>query len=200
MTSIARNVLPIELEENAALIVIDVQKGHDDPRFGRRNNPDAEQRIAALLDMWRRTGRPVVHVQHSSRNEHSAFHASSPGFALKEEVLPHPGETLLVKSESSAFMGTSLEQLLKGRGIETLVLVGLTTPHCVSTTARMAGNMGFRTYVVADATAANDGTADWSWAAHRPEGVDADTVHAISLATLHGEFVTVIQSGDIASS
>lgn len=188
----------VELGSDAGLVVIDVQKGHDDARFGRRNNPDAERRIVSLLETWRRRGWPVFHVQHSSKHRQSAFHASAPGFALKDEVLPAPGESLIVKSESSAFMGTDLEQQLRSRGCGTLVLVGLTTPHCVSTTARMAGNMGFRTYVVADATAANDGTVDWSWAHSSRENIDAELVHAISLATLHGEFVTVIHSSDVS--
>jgi nicotinamidase-related amidase len=186
--------------ERTALLVIDVQKGHDDPKFGRRNNPQAEARIAALLDAWRRSNRPVIHVQHHSRNAASPFHPTRSGSAIKDEAAPRPGEPIIQKHENSAFIGTNLESFLRERGIDTLVCVGLTTPHCVSTTARMAGNLGFRTFVVADATAANDGNVDWSWRGRGAEAVDPDLVHAISLATLHGEFATVLDSQAVLQS
>ena len=191
----------MKVPPDAALIVVDVQKGHDDPRFGKRNNPDAETRIAELLAAWRGTGRPVIHIQHQSSNESRAFHPRNPGYALKEVALPKSGEPLIQKTASSAFIGTDLESILRSRGVRTVVIVGLTTPHCVSTTARMAGNLGFETFVVSDATAANEGTTDWSWLSDggKPES-DPGLVHAISLATLHGEFATVVNTEAILRS
>ncbi len=107
---------------------------------------------------------------------------------------PQPGEPVYRKSVNSSFIGTSLEADLRSSGIDTLVLVGLTTNHCVSTTARMAGNLGFRTYVVADATATFDRTGiDGS---HRP----ASEVHAAALSDLHGEFATVVDSGAVLAA
>jgi nicotinamidase-related amidase len=185
------------LPANAALIVIDVQYGHDDPRFGKRNNPDAEDRIAELLSAWRASGRPVIHVQHLSYNPGSVFHESNHGSVIKEVVQPLEREPLIQKHTNSAFIGTELEQMLRARDIDTVVLTGLTTPHCVSTTARMAGNLGFNTYVVADATAANEGTADFNFPGATKLEAGPDIVHAISLATINGEFAQIVDSSAV---
>lgn len=173
------------VSDTAVLLLIDVQKGMDEPRLGPRNNPDAEQNMARLLAAWRASGRPVFHVQHLSLRPASPLCAELPGCELKEEVKPVAGEPIFQKHVNSAFIGTDLEEQLRSHGYDTVVIIGLTTPHCVSTTARMAGNLGFATTVVSDATAAFDITG--------PDGQvhAAETVHALSLATLHGEFATV---------
>lgn len=174
-----------------ALLLIDVQQGLDDPYWGARNNPDAEQRMADLLAAWRRTGRPVVHVQHMSRNPRSPLRPGLPGNAIKPEVAPEPGEALFTKDVNSAFIGTGLEGWLREHGVSDLVVVGLTTDHCVSTTVRMAANLGFGTTVVADATATHERTG--------PDGehYSAEAMHRAALASLHGEFATVRQAGEI---
>ena len=176
---------------DAALLVIDVQKGLDNPRLGPRNNPQAEQRIAELLAAWRGTGRPVIHVQHMSTEPQSLLRPGLPGNAIKDEALPTAGEPLFQKTVNSAFIGTDLEAYLRSRGIESLVMVGLTTEHCISSSARMAANLGFDVTVVADATAtfgrrAYDGTQ-----------YSADLVHGVELASLNGEFATIRDSSDI---
>ena len=181
----------MDLDTNAALILIDVQQGFDDPRWGRRNNPEAEQNIALMLDHWRRTGRPVIHVRHNSQTDGSALRSGNPGNDFKREATPIDGEPVYAKSVNSAFIGTSLETDLRTRGIATLVIVGLTTNHCVSTTARMAGNLGFETFVVSDATATFDriGIDGLLW--------EAEDVHAAALSDLHGEFATVVGSSTL---
>ena len=176
------------LPKDAALIMIDVQKGFDDPTWGPRSTPEAESNIAKLLDAWRKTGRPLFHTQHASRRPGSLLWPESPGFDFKDAAKPHPGEPVIRKNVNSGFIGTDLEARLRQNGLKTLVFGGLTTEHCVSTTARMAGNMGFDVYVVSDATASFDRTG--------PDGkrYGADEVHAISLATLHEEFGTVLDT------
>ncbi len=176
------------LPSNAALLVIDVQRAFDDPVWGTRNNVEAEATIAMLLDDWRENCRPVIHVHHHSAHADGLFHPDKPGARVKHEAAPHPGETVIVKSVNSAFIGTNLEETLRARGIGTLVLVGLTTDHCVSTTARMAGNLGFTTYVVADATATFE-RRDYQGRIY-----SASQLHDSALASLHGEFATIIRS------
>jgi nicotinamidase-related amidase len=174
--------------ENGLLLVIDVQKGFDDPVWGRRNNPQAEGNIAKLLAAWRRTARPVFYIQHLSRNPDSTLSPGSVGSEIKEIVRPRGDEPVIRKHVNSAFIGTELEARLRARGCETLVITGLTTPHCVSTTARMAGNLGFDTRVVADATAAFD------WVGHDGKLYTAEEIHQISLVTLHREFAEIVET------
>jgi nicotinamidase-related amidase len=179
------------LDERCVLLIVDVQQGFDDPRWGERNNPGAERQIARLLEVWRETGRPVIHVQHLSKQADSPLRPGQPGVQIKEEVKPLPGETVVRKHVNSAFIGTDLEAHLRERGFHTLVVTGLTTDHCVSTTARMAGNLGFETYVVSDATATFDKRD------HRGERFPAQVLHDTSLASLHGEFAEVVEVADL---
>lgn len=178
-------------DRSAALLVIDVQSGLDDPVWGKRNNPDAEANIARLLDAWRRTGRPLFHIKHDSVNPHSPLHPDFPGNEIKNVVRPQENEPLIRKSVNSAFIGTDLEERLRNAGVQTLVLTGLTTNQCVETTARMAGNLGFDTHFVADATAAFERTG--------PDGQyhTADEVYSMTLANLNGEFATIVATDDV---
>ncbi|QOY93705.1 cysteine hydrolase [Massilia sp. UMI-21] len=182
------------LPPNAALISIDVQQAFNDPRWGQRNNPDAEAHIAALLAAWRATGRPLFHVQHRSASPNGLFRPGTPGYAHKPEGQALPGEPVIVKDVNSAFIGTDLEARLRAAGIETLVIMGLTTDHCVSTTARMAGNFGFATLLVADASATFERTG--------PDGrhFTAEQMHATALASLHGEFATVVRTDQVLAA
>jgi nicotinamidase-related amidase len=182
------------IPEGTALLLIDLQQGFDAPGWGARNNPEAERNVARLLSVWRRAGWPVIHVQHLSREPGSPLGPGQPGAEFKAEAVPGQGEAVFQKSVNSAFIGTDLEAYLREHRIDTLVIVGLTSNHCVSTTARMAGNLGFETYVVDDATATFDRTG--------PDGRqhDAAEIHAISLASLHGEFATVLRTDQVLAA
>lgn len=176
-----------------ALLLIDVQQGLDDPRLGARNNPGAEQRIAALLAAWRRAGWPVIHVQHMSTEPNSPLRPELPGNAFKPEARPLPGEAIFQKSVNSAFIGTTLDAYLRDAKIQRLVMAGLTTDHCVSTTARMGANLGFQVVVVEDATATHERTG--------PDGelYSAEQMHRLALASLHGEFARILSADDVLS-
>jgi nicotinamidase-related amidase len=168
-----------------ALLVIDVQKGLDDPSLGRRNNPDAEANIARLLVAWREGARPLIHIRHNSTEPNSPLRPELPGNAFKDEARPLPGEKQFTKTVNSAFIGTGLTEYLHEQGISSLVIVGLTTDHCVSASTRMASDLGFDVTLVADATAA-----------HERVGYDgvlysAEDIHKINLVSLDGEFCTV---------
>jgi nicotinamidase-related amidase len=180
--------------ESSALIIIDVQQAFLDPRFGNRNNPQAEPNVARLIAAWRASGRPIRHVVHDSTEPNSLLRPGLPGNAIQEAALPQSNERVYRKEVNSAFIGTELERDLRRDGIGTLVIVGLTTNHCVSTSARMAGNLGFTTYVVSDATAAFDRLAlDGTL---RP----AEAVHSAALSDLHEEFATVVNTEEVLKS
>jgi nicotinamidase-related amidase len=171
-----------------ALISIDFQKGFDDPIWGIRNNPDAEEKMTLLLSEWRLNRLPVIHVQHCSVEENSPLRLNYYGNKFKDETKPISGEQIFTKTVNSAFIGTKLEKYLRENDIDSLVIAGLTTDHCVSTTTRMAGNLGFSVTLVSDATATFDRTSE--------DGThySADQIHNIHLASLHGEFCTVLTS------
>ena len=179
--------------DQAALLLIDVQQGFDDPLWGARNNPGAEENIAALLSYWRTCGRTVLHVQHCSIEPGSPLRHDHPGCSFKPEAKPNSGERIFQKSVNSAFIGTSLESELRAYGTRNLVIVGLTTDHCVSTTARMAANLGFETFVVHDATATFDRKG------HDGRMYSAEQIHSTALASLHEEFATVISTAEALS-
>ncbi|MEO8550472.1 MAG: cysteine hydrolase family protein [Kofleriaceae bacterium] len=176
------------LPPNAVLLIVDVQQGFDEPSWGRRNNPGMEARIGELLTAWRATERPTIHAKHCSTDPSSPLRPGQSGNDFKSGTAPGAGERVIEKTVNSCFIGTSLEEELRQAGCDTLVIVGLTTNHCVSTTARMAGNLGFATWVVRDATATFDRVG--------PDGVTypAEQVHALALADLHQEFATIVDT------
>ncbi len=156
--------------------------------MGARNNLQAEQNIARLLQAWRESKRPIFHIQHLSAVLDSPLNPNSSGSEIKDIVKPIDGEPVIQKQVNSAFIGTNLEQVLRASQIKTLVITGLTTPHCVSTTTRMAGNFGFETYLVSDATAA------FELVGYNGKHYSAEEIHETALATLHEEFATVVET------
>jgi nicotinamidase-related amidase len=180
--------------DRAALLVIDVQRGFDDPYWGPRNNPDAEANIARIVSAWRKAARPLFHIFHDSTSPESPLRPGQAGNLPKPEAEPQDGEPVYRKTVNSAFIGTGLEADLRKAGVDTLVVVGLTTNHCVSTSVRMAGNLGFDTYLVTDATATFDRL-----------GIDGRTrpaaeVHAAALSDLQHEFATLVTSEAVIAS
>jgi nicotinamidase-related amidase len=178
--------------KNTALILIDIQQGFDDLSYwGNRNNPDAEKNAGKILNEWRKKGLPVFHVKHNSTNPKSKLAPNQPGNEIQDVVKPLNGEPVIGKNVNSAFIGTDLKERIDRAKISTLVIVGLTTDHCVSTTTRMAGNFGYETYVVSDATATFDRSS--------PTGkkFTAEQMHEMSLASLHDEFATVLTTNEL---
>ncbi|CAG9621908.1 cysteine hydrolase family protein [Sutcliffiella rhizosphaerae] len=175
------------------LLVVDVQKGMDEPTWGIRNNIQAEEKMLELLNVWRKNELPIIHVQHVSQNPESPLHPSYPGFQLKTGFEPKEDEYFIRKKVNSCFIGTNLDNYLKNNGYQTLIVIGLTSNHCISSTVRMAGNLGYRTYVCSDATAAFETTSY--------DGVDltADEVHRHALSSLHQEFAEVVTTNNVIS-
>jgi len=179
--------------KDSALLLIDVQKGIENPALGVRSTPEAESNIKKLLAEWRRHQRPIVHIRHCSVEPDSLLRPELPGNAFKDEALPLPGEQQFSKTVNSAFIGTGLEVYLRERGIHSLVIVGLTTDHCVSASTRMASDLGFDVTLVSDATAA--------FGRQGFDGVyySADEIHNVNLVSLDGEFCTVRSTQELLS-
>ncbi|WP_081849609.1 cysteine hydrolase family protein [Marinobacterium lacunae] len=174
-----------------ALIIIDMQRCMREPSAGPRNNPEAEQVIAATLRTWRDAKATIVHVRHISRTPGSPFWPGQFGVEFQEELRPLDTEHVVEKNVPDAFINSGLERWLRVRGIESVVIVGVSTNNSVEATARTAGNLGFKTYVISDATIAFE-KSDYNGVMR-----NAEEVHAMALANLNGEYATVITSTEL---
>ncbi|WYZ45739.1 hypothetical protein EsH8_VIII_001055 [Colletotrichum jinshuiense] len=204
-----------------ALVLIDIQEGFKHPTHwgSARSTPSFEKNVEALLGAARRhndaapRGHPVlvVHVHHHSRSPGSVLHpshflegSSTPSVAPLPFAAPAGAEPVFTKSANSGFIGTELEATLRAAGIRQLVVAGLTTDHCVSTTVRMAANL----QVLGD-EGGPDGNGEGvhgvvlvrdAVATFDKGGFDAETVHAVNLASLDGEFAQIADTGDVLSA
>jgi len=183
-------------ESTTALIVVDVQRAFDEWEAAgkRRNNPDTVARIVDLLDAFRTQRAPIFHIRHEGTCPNSSFRPGGTGFPVKDEARELCGEPVIVKRVNSAFIGTDLESRLRAAGIKSVVICGATTNHCVETTTRMAGNLGFDTRLVRDAT--------WTFERIGPDGDahSAEAIHTMTLSNLNGEFVRIVTAAEAIAS
>lgn len=183
-----------KIPKNAALIIIDVQKAIDNPawaKYGVRNNINAEQNMTEILNLWRKSGRPIIHVKHESIEPNSTYRPGQVGCDFKDCVIPLAGEPIVVKHVNSAFIRTNLESLLKDLNVSCLVIFGVITNNSVDASVRMAGNLGFDTYLVQDAC--------FTFAKPDFNGKlrTADEIHALTLANLDKEYCQVISTNNL---
>ena len=185
--------MKITKKDFPALILIDFQKAFEDEEYwgGSRNNPFAEENAMKLLNYWRENKLPLFHIQHISVNPEAKHGLNNPGHVFKDMLKPLAGEVIIQKSVNSAFIGTNLKEQLDQNGIHTVVIAGLTTDHCVSTTTRMSGNFGYDTYIVADAT------ATFGKKGINGEHYSGETMHLTALAQLNQEFATVVLTQEL---
>lgn len=170
------------------LVVIDVQNAIDDPRWGRRGQPDAEARIADLLAAWRERRLPVIHVRHDSTDPESPYRAGTSGNEFKEGLRPEPGEPVIDKRTNSAFIATDLMDVLDELMVRHLVVAGVLLENSVEATVRMAGNLGF------DVTVAEDAVASIDRVDRNGRRWSAEDVQALSLSILDGEYARIAPS------
>lgn len=181
------------IKKNPALLLVDIQKAFLEKDYPGliRNNEHAEFICGKILKKWRTLDLPIIHVRHSSSNPESKLHKSRPGFEFNDYVTPLETEMVLTKEVNSAFIGTNLENILIKSHIDTLVIVGMTTNHCISTTVRMSGNLGFDTYLISDSTAC------YNTKGLNGEIIACNTIYNSALASLQEEFATVIDSKEL---
>lgn len=177
------------LDDTAVLIPIDVQRGFDEAGWPRRNNPAMEDNGKRLLAAWRAERRTLIHVRHDSIHPHSTLHPAHRGNAFRAGFEPRAGEAVVSKSVNAALIGTDLDLRLRRLGATQLVLFGISTDMCVSTTARVAANLGYRVIVVGDACACFE-----------LAGIPADDIHRAHLATLAYEFAEVVDTEEVVLS
>lgn len=181
----------LTIPHNAALIPIDMQQAFDSAPWPRRWNEKVDENGLALLATWRAAGRPLIHVRHDSVEPNSTLRPGTTGNAFRPGFAPQQGEPLVTKSVNAAFIGTDLDLRLCRLGIDTVVLFGISTDMCVSTSVRVGANLGFRVILVEDACDCFD----------LPDGaggtIPAREIHRAHVATLRQEFATVVRTADV---
>jgi nicotinamidase-related amidase len=169
---------------NTALVVVDVQEAFDDSKYwGRRNNPGCEANVASLIAAWRAAGRPIVYVRHEFESHDWAFKA----------IVSGEPDLLVSKQVNSAFYGSpDLDTWLREHNLGAIALCGITTDHCVETTARMGANLGYEVLFVLDATHTFDRSG--------PDGtvMTADELARATATQLHEEFATIVSTSELA--
>jgi nicotinamidase-related amidase len=177
-----------------ALLLVDLQNDYfPGGAMELIGSPGAVAQAASLLHAWRRSGRPVVHIQHlATRPGATFFLPGTEGAALHPLVAPLPGEPVFEKHHPNSFRDTPLLEHLRGQGLTQLVLAGMMTHMCIDTTVRAAADLGFQCSVAQDACA----TRDLAWGGAT---VPAAHVQAAFLAALHGTFAQVLSVADLCA-
>ena len=176
-----------ELDLNrAVLLPVDMQRAFDQPGWPRRWNRDVDSNGLALIAAWRGAGRPIIHVRHDSAAPGSTLGAGLPGNAFRPGFEPVGDEPVVSKSVNSAFIGTDLDLRLRRVDARHLVVFGISTDMCVSTTVRTGANMGWDMLLVPDACDCFD----------LPDGrggtIGAEEIHRAHVATLAFEFCKIL--------
>jgi nicotinamidase-related amidase len=176
-----------------ALLITDIQRDYFAGGAFPLVAPDAAAANAGrVLARFRATGEPVVHLQHVWDAPDASFmRPGTDGVEIHETVAPAAGEPVLRKSEPNGFLGTGLEDELRGRGIEELVVAGMMSSMCVDATVRAAADLGFTTTVVHDACAAPD-------LEFGGETIPGRTVHGAFMAALGDGYATLVAADDLA--
>lgn len=182
------------MNDPVALIIVDMQQGMRSSRLPPRNNPGAEDNIARLHAAWRAAALPVVCVRHVSRAATSVFAPGQAGVEFQERFQPLASEHVVEKNVPDAFVHSGLERWLHARGIRRLVVVGVSTNNSVEATARTAGNLGFATTVVADATFTFE-MADFGGTLR-----SAEEVHLMALANLRSDYAAIASTADVLAT
>lgn len=182
----------IEIDlSRAVLLPIDMQRGFDEPSWPRRWNDRVDANGLALLDEWRRSGRPIIHVRHDSIEPGSTLAPGTPGNDFRSGFSPQGDEPRISKSVNSAFIGTDLDLRLKRLGAKHVVVFGISTDMCVSTTIRTGANMGWDMVLVPDACDCFD----------LPDGkggtISAEDIQAAHVATLAFEFCRALSTAEL---
>jgi nicotinamidase-related amidase len=179
---------------HAVLLLVDVQRGFDEPGWPPRWNSEFDAKGLAVLAAWRAAGRPVIHVRHDSVEPGSTLGPGRPGNAFRPGFEPEGDEAVVSKSVNSAFIGTDLDLRLRRMGVDTVVAFGISTDMCVSTTVRVGANLGWKMVLVADACDCFD----------LPYGagatIAARDIHRAHVATLGFEFCQVSDAAAVCAA
>lgn len=145
----------MSIAQETALIVIDVQNGIMPAGEGPRVDAAAKAldgvvaRLADLQARARAAGATLIHVQHDATDDHRLA-KGTPGWEIRRELTPQPGELVIHKTTCDSFLETGLKQALLDGGIRHVIIGGCMTPFCIDTSVRSAIAHGFDVTLVGD--------------------------------------------------
>ena len=174
--------------DRSALILIDHQLEYVRGVVPLSGIREAILEIKRLIALARRNGVPIFHVVHHGRPGAPAFDPDGPNVAIIPELAPVDGEHVVAKSLPNAFAKTNLHELIQEASRSELIIAGFATHMCVSSTTRAALDLGYRSTIVAGATATRD--------LPNPVGpgvIAAHSVHEATLAALADRFAVVVK-------
>lgn len=168
-------------KDKTALIVIDVQNFY----WKEETHEEYIERMKELLAYARSKGLFIIYVKHvwGDNPDDIPFH-------IREEIKPFENEPIVIKRTPGSFFNTTLEVLLKNRGIENIIISGMKTNHCCDTTTREASARGYKTFVISDCVRTFD-----------LKGIDGniiprETIQYVTLSILQG-FAQIISLNDL---
>ena len=175
-----------------ALVIVDIQNDYfPEGKMSLVGPIEAAQQAARLLDRFRATQRPIIHIQHIAvRPGATFFLPGTPGADFHSNVQPLPGETIVQKNFPNSFRDTPLLDVLREQRVNRLIICGMQTNMCIDATTRAAADYGFECLVAADACAARNLTFDGLT-------VPAEQVHHAFLAALNGSYAKVLKVDQI---
>lgn len=170
----------------SALVLVDIQKDYFSGGKNELFQPEkAANQAKMLLDCFRQNNMDIFHIQHISEGGKSSFfQPNTEGAEIHPWVFPISGEPVLVKHTPDSFLNTGLEQELRARKIELLIVCGMMSHMCIDTTVRAARRLNFNVLLAEDACT----TKELVW---REKHIPADVVHQTMMAALNGTFAQV---------
>lgn len=177
---------------NNCLLIIDLQNDYfPGGAMELVGIEEAAANARLLLNAFRTSRSPVIHVQHiSTRPGATFFIPETRGAEINQLVTPQDDETVVVKNFPNSFRGTSLLEILKQERTDSLVICGAMSHMCIDATTRAAFDLGFNCIVAEDACAARD--LDF-----RNMTIKASDVHASFMAALSAPYAKVISTVEI---
>lgn len=147
-----------EINNNTALLLIDIQNDYFPGGTMELFAPnEVAEKAKTVLSYFRDHAMPVVHIQHIAVQEGAGFFLpETKGAEIHESVQPLKNEKVIVKNFPNSFRETGLLNYLKEKSISNLVICGMMTDVCVSSTTRAATDFGFHNTVISDAVTTRD--------------------------------------------
>lgn len=177
-----------------ALVIIDVQNEYFPG--GKLLIPDGQrvlEKNQQLVDFARSHAMPLFFVQHLGPEDSPIFAKGSGFDDFHPALQPQTGDRIIQKATPSSFVGTELESQLKAAGIQQLIVSGLMTHMCVSSTARDAVPKGFNVIIPDDACATRD-VADWDG-----KIVGHQELHRAALTAVGDVFAEVMSTEEVTA-